>query len=184
MDVTGWTLRQVRPSDLRPPRRRGEHTALTRVLTPSPDLLRFLYVTVGGRTAWTSRLHWLDAEWTEHVESRRSELWLSWQYGRPTGFAEITPGGGLYGDVTRIDYLGLLPDFRGCGLGGQLVWDVTQRCWSADSRRPALGQVEAVELETTSLDAAAALPNYRRRGFQVDNCWIVDRTEIAANRTS
>ncbi|WP_300015429.1 GNAT family N-acetyltransferase [Pseudonocardia sp.] len=184
MPTTRWTLRQVRPSDLRLPRQRVEHTALTLVLAPDPALLRFLYETVGNRKSWIGRLDWADTEWEEHVTSRRTELWLSWQHGRPTGFAEVTPGVGPAGDVTRIDYLGLLPDCRGVGLGGRLVWDVTRRCWEADRRRPALSPVKSVELETTSLDAPAALPNYRKRGFQIDRYSTVVRTEIAANRHS
>lgn len=174
------SLRMATRDDLRPPGRSVPRTALTRVGRPSAALARFLYRTVGETWRWRSRLAWTEERWRERLADPAVELWLSWQYGRPTGFAELTTGTGADGRTTYVDYLGLFPDFRGRGLGSRLVWDVTRRAWTAHERRPALPAVGCVTLDTTGDDSAAALPNYERRGFS----HALDQADRAAAGTT
>jgi GNAT superfamily N-acetyltransferase len=143
-------------------------------MRPSPQLARFLYTAVGSRWSWRSRLEWSEAEWKLALERCGTELWMSWHRGRPTGYVELAGGEGD-GAITRISYLGLLPDFCGRGLGGQLVADATRRAWTVHLRTRSLPPVRRVVLDTCELDSPAALANYLARGYRLVRCAEVNR---------
>jgi GNAT superfamily N-acetyltransferase len=163
--VSVYRLRQSSPDDLVRPRKPVPRTSLIRIAHPTVDLARFLYATVGESWGWRSRLRWTHEQWCELLDDPCTETWMSWQYGQPTGYAELTAD--PLRDTVRINYLGLLPGFHGRRLGAQLVWDVTRRAWTFPARRPGLRPVGEVELSTRSLDSPNALRNYRARGFTV-----------------
>jgi GNAT superfamily N-acetyltransferase len=165
--VTVRYLQQCDPGQLTPPLTRIEWAHLTRVLRPSTGLARSFYVRVGERHRWRGRLDWDDQAWQQVLGRRGTELWISWFRDTPTGFAELTGGAGPGRTTTRIAYLGLLPEFRGRGLGGHLVAHATQRAWTVHRRHRDLPPVERVELDTSTLDSTRALPTYVKRGYQL-----------------
>ena len=61
------------------------------------------------------------------------------------------------GSEVEILYFGLVPEAIGHGLGGFLLARTVEQAW-------ALG-AERVVLNTCTLDAPQALPNYEARGF-------------------
>lgn len=180
--VSVWYLQQRFPEELRPPRVAVERTSLTRLLSPSVRLARFLYTTVGGPWSWQSRLGWDDSDWRRTLDRPGTELWMSWHDGRPTGYAEVVGGEGVRGTTTRISYLGLLPGLCGRGLGGHLLTDVTRRAWTVHLRAPALPRVERVEVDTSETDSDHALPNYRARGYHVVREAKVERSVSGSDR--
>lgn len=56
--------------------------------------------------------------------------------------------------------------YRGRGLGGHLLTEVTRHAWTMHERR-VMPHVDTVTLSTCELDADAALPNYEARGYVV-----------------
>ena len=67
--------------------------------------------------------------------------------------AEFTP-------YIRATYFGLLPDFIGCGLGKHLLTSAVERAWATGANR--------IWVHTCTLDHPAAMPNYLKRGFQLN----------------
>lgn len=162
--VTTWYLEQTAPGDLRPAAGAGQGVRIVRAETPSPQFGRFLYTSVGADCAWTDRLPWTDEQWRAALSEPGCELWVAYERGTPAGYVELRAGPA--GDV-EIVYFGLLPDFRGKGIGGHLLSYGTRMAWDLAARWPALAGTARVWLHTCSLDGPHALGNYRRRGFRV-----------------
>lgn len=117
---------------------------------------RYLYCEVGRRYQWVDRLVWTDAQVREYLDNPAVSLWVMTVGGAPAGYFELSldAGGGV-----EIAYLGLLDEFTGRGLGGHLLTEAVERAWASGAAR--------VWLHTSTLDHAAALPNYLARGFEV-----------------
>ena len=92
--------------------------------------------------------------WRAHVARPEVETWLPRLDGAPVGYAELV----REGDDVELASFGLLPGFAGRGFGGALLTTVTADAWQRGAQR--------VWLHTCSLDSAAALPGYERRGFR------------------
>jgi GNAT superfamily N-acetyltransferase len=122
---------------------------------PSPELSRALYAGVGADWWWTDRLTWSWRRWHDRLARPEVETWVAWVRGTPAGFAELEHRD----DGVEIVSFGLLPAFVGQGFGPRLLDAAARRAWALGPRR--------VWLHTCSLDSPAALPTYRRRGFEV-----------------
>ncbi|MBO0702632.1 MAG: GNAT family N-acetyltransferase [Candidatus Dormibacteraeota bacterium] len=142
-----------------PPRRAVE---LRQAEVPSPEFSRFLYTAVGGDWYWTDRLLWTYAEWQQWLDRPSVSTWVAVEGANPAGYAELVqePLAGAPADTqVEIRQFGLLPQFRGAGVGGWLLTEALRRAWALRPRR--------VWLHTCSLDGPAALPNYQARGLTV-----------------
>jgi GNAT superfamily N-acetyltransferase len=84
--------------------------------------------------------------------------------GTPAGFVELE---GREEGRVEIAYFGLLPDFRGRGIGGHLLSYGTARAWDLAVRWPGRPPTRRVTVNTCSRDGPYALRNYQRRGFRV-----------------
>jgi GNAT superfamily N-acetyltransferase len=117
---------------------------------------RFLYTEVGRRYHWFDRLPWTDDQIREYLQDPAVTLYVLWVAGAPAGYFELRrePDGAV-----EIAYFGLLDEFTGRGLGGQMLTEAVRLAWSAGATR--------VWLHTNTLDHPAALPNYLKRGFRV-----------------
>ena len=156
--VTVWTLESTDPSALLRPRRPPVVTPLLlRADRPAPELSRFFYATVGAPWLWVDRRDWSDADWRAWVDRPEHHLWSAWVDGAPAGYVELEQQAG--GDV-EIAYFGLLPAAAGLRLGGHLLAHGIATAWSLPGTR-------RVWVHTCSLDAPAALANYRARGMAV-----------------
>lgn len=161
-EVTSWFLEMREAAALRPaatPRRAVE---LRQAVVPSPEFSRFLYTAVGGDWYWTDRLAWTYADWRRWMERPELSTWVAAQEASPAGYAEleVQPRPGAKGEIeVEISAFGLLPPFRGAGVGGWLLTEVLRGAWALNPRR--------VWVHTCSLDGPAALPNYQARGLTV-----------------
>ncbi|MEU6106783.1 GNAT family N-acetyltransferase [Streptomyces albidoflavus] len=182
--VTTWYLEQTSPGDLRPatPARAraaapdGEGPLIMRAETPSPEFSRFLYASVGQDIRWTDRLALTWAEWERAVCRPEVETWVAYDRGTPAGYAELEAGPD--GSV-EIVYFGLIPAFRGRGIGGPLLSEAVARAWDLAERREGFAPTKRVWLHTCSKDGPHAMDNYLRRGFRLYRTETAEEDEVA-----
>ncbi|MFN8059845.1 MAG: GNAT family N-acetyltransferase [Vicinamibacterales bacterium] len=143
------------PAQFRPSRLSGD-LKVARVGEPCAELNRFLYTAVGGDYHWTDCLDWTYAEWQRFVERRELHTWVGYVHDTPAGYFELEerPDRSVH-----ILHFGLLRQFIGRGLGGQLLTEAVLRGWELLPER--------LCLHTNTLDGEHALANYLARGFVV-----------------
>lgn len=120
-----------------------------------PSFYRYIYREVGRRYHWVDRLGWSDEEIRFHLAQPTLSVWLMCYRGSPAGYFELQQH---EDGSTEIAYFGLLPEFIGRGLGKHLLTHAVREAWSTGANR--------VWLHTCTLDDAAAMPNYLKRGFK------------------
>jgi GNAT superfamily N-acetyltransferase len=144
------------PGELRCPRIINLHLEVKQLLSPSPELNRFFYTSVGKDWYWTDRLSWSEEQWLEYVNRPELETWVGYVSGQQAGYFELEMQSGAN---VEIVYLGLLPEFVGKGIGKQLLTTAIERAWQIGARR--------VWLHTNTRDHPHSLPNYQARGFRI-----------------
>jgi ribosomal protein S18 acetylase RimI-like enzyme len=169
VDVTTWYLEQRDRDELRPAERRpdaaGDPPAqIVLAELAGPELSRFFYTAVGGDWYWLDRLSWSYDQWRNWLDRPGVETWVACLRGTPAGYAELDPQAG--GEV-EITCFGLLPGFRGQGIGGHLLSVAAARAWDLADRWPGREPTTRVWLHTCSNDGPAALANYQARGFRM-----------------
>ena len=160
-EVTTWSLEMISAHDLRPGRLPRVGVAVERAEVVVPAFSRFLYTAVGGDHHWTDRLAWSAPQWRAWLDRPGVETWVARVRGTPAGYLELESVGreARAGADVEVAYFGLLPEFRGQGLGGHLLGVGVRRAWDLGASR--------VWVHTCSLDGPHALDNYRARGFTV-----------------
>lgn len=156
--VTTYSLEMLSPSELRPRRASAESLdwMIRRAELPSPELGRFLYTSVGGDWYWIDRLTWSYEQWRRWLDRPELGVWVGYAKGTPAGYFELER---QPDENVEIAYFGLLPDFIGHGLGGDLLTAAIERAWDMKPRR--------VWVHTCTLDHPGALKNYLARGFRL-----------------
>ncbi|MEU2356066.1 GNAT family N-acetyltransferase [Streptomyces misionensis] len=162
--VTTWYLEQTTPADLLPAAAPEGDVRIVRAEVPSPEFNRFLYTAVGGDIRWTDRLGWSYARWQELLEQPGTETWVAYDRGTPAGYVELQAQDE---GAVEILYFGLLPAFRGRGIGGHLLAQGTARAWDLAERWPDRTPTKRVWVHTCDRDGEFALANYQRRGFKL-----------------
>jgi len=180
--VTTWSLEQTSPDDLRASPEPGPAAGISivRAEVPSPEFCRFLYTAVGADCAWIDRLGWTHARWQEHLTRPGAETWVAYDHGTPAGYIELDAQ--EQGQV-EIGYFGLLPAFRGRGIGGHLLSYGAARAWDLAGRWPRRAPTKRVWVHTCSLDGPHALANYRKRGFRVFDTRVDDQESRTTDGT-
>ncbi|UNS99581.1 GNAT family N-acetyltransferase [Streptomyces tubbatahanensis] len=180
VSVTTWYLEQNAARELTPARvpEEASGVSVARAEVPSPEFNRFLYASVGADTTWVDRLPWTYARWEDFLGRPGVETWVAYERGTPAGFIELDGASEAAQGVVEISYFGLLPAFRGRGIGGHLLsvglaraWDLAQR-WEG---RPATSRVW---LHTCSRDGRHARANYERRGLRVYRTETGDEPDV------
>jgi GNAT superfamily N-acetyltransferase len=139
------------------PKAACEGFEVSMVAPPMAELNRRMYEAVGGPWGWTDRLEWSDEKWYWYVDCPTLETWVGRLQGESAGYFELERQDG--GDV-EIAYFGLLPEFIGRGLGGQLLSAAVERAWQLPGTR-------RVWVHTCTKDHEHALDNYLQRGFEL-----------------
>ncbi|MCH6163237.1 GNAT family N-acetyltransferase [Streptomyces marispadix] len=169
-------MEQTAPEDLAGARIPEEASGLRimRAELPEPAFSRFLYGEVGRDVEWTDRLPWPRERWMEWLERPGVETWVAYERGTPAGYIELdgatrdTSGRGTRpGSTVEVSYFGLLPGFRGKGIGKHLLTYGVARAWDMAERWEGRKPTARVWLHTCSKDGPYALRNYQRRGFRV-----------------
>jgi GNAT superfamily N-acetyltransferase len=155
VEVTRTYLQLQEPGDLHPARADDSRVRIDRVINCPASFARFLYAEVGRLYHWIDRLPWTDAQITAHLARPEITLWVMYSEGAPAGYFELE----RHEDgAIEIAYFGLMQDFLGRGLGKHLLTVAVQQAWSDGANR--------VWLHTCTLDDAASMPNYLKRGFK------------------
>ncbi len=144
------------PSELRAVAPPAVPPRIERVRDCPPAFWRFLYTEVGRKYHWFDRLPWTDEQIDQYLGDPAVTLYVMWVEGAPAGYFELRIGDER---AVEIVYFGLLDSFTGRGLGGYMLGEAVKIAWAHGASR--------VWLHTNTLDHAAALPNYQKRGFQI-----------------
>ncbi|MDB4882510.1 MAG: GCN5-related N-acetyltransferase, partial [Gemmatimonadetes bacterium] len=121
----------------------------------APEYLA-LYSLVGERWLWRDRLVWTDAELDGYLDSPGVHVWTPVVSGVTAGYFELKRNTDR---SVELVYFGLAPSFIGRGLGGWLLTRAVQEAFAMEASR--------MVLNTCTLDAPHALPNYLARGFRI-----------------
>jgi ribosomal protein S18 acetylase RimI-like enzyme len=143
------------PGELRPARASELRARIERVDRCPPDVYRALYRSVGERWHWRDRLEWSDADLASHLARDEVTVFVARVGDDTAGYFELEKHDD--GSV-EIAYFGLVPEFFGHGLGGELLTRAVDEAWRIGAAH--------VWLHTCSLDSPSALPNYLARGFR------------------
>ena len=164
MQREGWTRVSVRrthlelrrPEELRPGRPPAEPVQLLpRRPISAADYLE-LYALVGELWLWRDRLAWTQEEPDRYLASPDVHVWSAHVQGVTAGYFELRQHADR---AVELMYFGLAPPFIGRGLGGWLLTRAAQEAFALDASR--------ILLNTCTLDAPQALPNYLARGFTI-----------------
>jgi GNAT superfamily N-acetyltransferase len=164
MQQEGWTRVSVRrthlelrrPSELRPGRPSAEPVELVRRRPISAEEYLELYALVGALWLWRDRLVWTDAELERYLASPDVHVWSAHVRGVTAGYFELRQ----HSDRSvEMMYFGLAPSFMGRGIGGWLLTRAAHEAFALGAPR--------IVLNTCTLDAPQALPNYLARGFTI-----------------
>lgn len=155
LDVNITYLEQTeRPSHHAPHPPPGTRAALMRAEQPTVSFYRYLYNTVGAPWLWWERRALDDAALARIIQDERIAVYVLYVEGVPAGFGELDR---RHPPEIELALLGLVPEFRGRGLGRYLVQAVLDIAWSESPGK--------VTVNTCSLDDPRALPLYQRLGF-------------------
>lgn len=157
VDVTRTHLELRGPGALRPGRAPAESVSLARVERIGAREYRALYTLVGEQWLWRDRLLWTESELESHLASPLVHVWRLRCGDDTAGYFELQarPRDG----AAEIMYFGLAPAYMGRGLGGWLLTRAAEEAFALGADR--------VILNTCTLDAPQALPNYLARGFTI-----------------
>lgn len=127
---------------------------IARISGDEPARARRLWTEV-GRGFWTERADWTEARWQARLADAAVSFFAAVEAGADLGGFELT----REGEDARLEGFGLLPAWRGQGLGGGLLTAATQQAFTLGARR--------VWLHTATDDHPHALPNYLARGYRI-----------------
>ena len=135
---------------------KGPHRGgmLLRLDEPSVPFYRYLYDRVGGSYRWRERSALRDPDLEALLRDPQIDVVVFFLRGAPAGFFELD---GRIPDEVRLAHYGLVPEFRGRGLGRWLLAVAVDAAWDRDPER--------VWATVTNLDDPRALLSYQWAGF-------------------
>jgi GNAT superfamily N-acetyltransferase len=117
---------------------------------------RALYSTVGERWRWRDRNAWTDEELRFYLAIPDVHVFTLHVGEETAGFFELQRH---HDGRVEVMYFGLAGPFIGHGLGGWMLTRAVEEAFALGAAR--------VVLNTCTLDAPQALPNYLARGFVI-----------------
>lgn len=156
IDVTRTHLELRSPGALRPVPVPSSSPTLRAARPIGAAEYRKLYSLIGEQWFWRDRLLWTDDELDAHLATPGVHVWVLEVAGRTAGYFELQQHSN---GAVEVMYFGLAPAFMGEGLGGWLLTRAVQEAFALGGTR--------VILNTCTLDAPQALPNYLARGFTI-----------------
>jgi len=117
-----------------------------------------MYQLIGTNYRWGGREDWSKDDWNAFVSKPSLDTWVAYDDTNPAGFYEME----LMNDRTiKIHCIGLIKKYIGLGLGAHLLSHCVDRGWNYAPTK--------ITLNTCSHDHPGALPNYLKRGFQLES---------------
>jgi GNAT superfamily N-acetyltransferase len=158
IEVTRTYLQLNHPDEFRASYTDEARARIEQVHNCPASFYRYLYREVGRFYHWTDRLGWTDEEILAHLAQDALALYVLYYEGAPAGYFELLKSAD---GSTELAYFGLMQEYIGKGLGKHLLSAAVEQAWRDGAKR--------VWLHTCTLDDAAALPNYVKRGFRPFN---------------
>ncbi|MFO1020926.1 MAG: GNAT family N-acetyltransferase [Planctomycetales bacterium] len=157
-EVTTWHYEMTSPDQFHPSQRKtpGLEFRQSKICLPSFGL--FLNNAVGANYNWVLRRSWTAEQWHEFWDRPELQVWVAWLQGTPAGFFELEFQPGQSVEIVKF---GIVPEFVGQGLGGEMLTFALQHAWQSKAKR--------VWLHTCSLDHPTARAHYEARGFRLFN---------------
>ena len=164
MAPDGWTRVSVRrthlelrgPKAFRPARSPREPVEIVRRRPIASVEYLALYSLVGELWLWRDRLVWTPDELERYLASPDVHVWTAHVHGATAGYFELRQ----HADRSiEVMYFGLAAPFIGRGIGGWLLTRAVEEAFALGASR--------IVLNTCTLDAPQALPNYLARGFTI-----------------
>jgi GNAT superfamily N-acetyltransferase len=147
------TFVQMRsPEDLVP----GTPAPVELILGPPDQRFRDVQVRVGAAHHWPTT-GWTHDRWEGYLAGPGLHHGTFVSDGEPVGVLTVQSEP----RAAEIVSFGLVPEAAGRGLGGHALTQAVRAAWAIHP------DVRRVWLHTSTLDHPRALPNYRRRGFEV-----------------
>lgn len=143
----------------KPARRQRQHPhglSLLRAENCTFSFYRYLYDTVGEEWLWWFRRAMPADELRTILADDRVEIYVAYVSGVPAGYVELNRA---QTGACEIQYLGLVPEFIGKGIGPWLLDWAIEAAWNGAG-------VEKVTVNTCDLDHPSALMTYQKAGFQ------------------
>lgn len=131
-----------------------EGIAVSRVTSREADRCIRLWTDV-GQGYWSERREWLRQQWCRYLKNLNVFFCIASRSKQDIGFFELN----LSGKSIKIEGVGLLPLWRGRGIGGGLLTAATQHAFELGAER--------IWLHTATDDHPNALPNYKKRGYRI-----------------
>jgi GNAT superfamily N-acetyltransferase len=141
-----------------------KNTVILQLKEPTVDFYLYLYNAVGADLNWVDRKLLPKEEFKKLIDNPQVVIYVLYHYGHPAGYAELKKDNQ---DSIELAYFGLLPKYRGKGLGKYLLNFAIDKAFANYPRR--------LWLHTCELDHPHAINNYLRRGFQVFDQKVVDQ---------
>jgi GNAT superfamily N-acetyltransferase len=154
IETTVTLLEMTAPPAQHTPAPANIKLALMLAERPPVHFYRYLYDTIGRAHHWVDRARLSDAELAEILTAEGTEIFVAYGNGVPAGYFELD---WRNGQEIWLAYFGIIPEFRGRGLGKWLLSEAIAAAW--------LKEPERVRVETCTLDDPRALPLYQRMGF-------------------
>lgn len=174
IDVTRTHLELRAMDEFRPARAVTRAAGVHRLRPVSAAQYRALYGGVGAQWLWRDRLVWSDDELETYLASPNIHVWMLTVATQTAGYFELQHHPN---DTVELMYFGLVPAFIGQGLGGWLLSRAVEEAFALGASR--------MILNTCSLDAPHALPNYLARGFTIvrEERYFVELPERSATES-
>jgi GNAT superfamily N-acetyltransferase len=171
LDVARTHLELRRAADLRPAPAPKLPATLYMLESIRAAEYRALYTLVGERWLWRDRLVWTDDELDAYLASPGVQVWVLRVADQTAGYFELKRHSA---GAVEIMYFGLAPSYMGHGLGGWMLTRAAEEAFAHGGTR--------VILNTCTLDAPQALPNYLARGFTIvrEERYVIDVPERSA----
>lgn len=116
---------------------------------------RYLYDRVGREWLWVERLALSDAALSKRVHAVGVEVFVLYANGSPAGYYELDRRDP---ESVRLVYFGLMPEWTGRRIGPWFLGQAIAAGFSQGARE--------LRVNTCTFDHPAALPLYRRLGFE------------------
>jgi ribosomal protein S18 acetylase RimI-like enzyme len=128
-----------------------------------------MYFRIGENWKWIDKRPWTDEQWKEYASDPDLRTFAGYNDESLIGYFELRRSSiacrpspvTRHNDEIEIAYFGLLPEFIGRGLGGELLTSAIENAWAWS---PALSRVCVY---TCNGDHPSALANYQARGFKI-----------------
>ena len=126
LETTVTFLEMTAPAAQHVPAPANLKLALMLAEAPPVHFYRYLYDTIGRAQHWIDRARMSDTDLAAAITAEETEIFVAYANGVPAGFFELDWRDGR---EMWLAYFGIMPEFRGRGLGKWLLSEAIAAAW-------------------------------------------------------